>query len=139
MTRMSFQSAEWSTKEINDLPDSAFALVVKGDKDKEGKTVPRTNRNLPHHKPDGSIDRPHLVNAMARVTHTSLSRDEQKQAHDHLLSHYRELNMPHPPCSVPGCKGYTPKQKKGMLEDAEAFRAYQQRWFREKGITGIVF
>jgi hypothetical protein len=136
---MSFQSAEWSTRKINDLPDSAFALVVKGDKDKEGKTIPRTNRNLPHHDSSGKVDLPHLRNAMARVTHTSLSKDQQKQAHDHLLSHYRELNMPHPPCSVQGCKGYPPKQKKSMLEDAEAFRAYQQRWFREKGIIKIVF
>jgi hypothetical protein len=112
-----------------DLPDSAFAFIVPGEKDEEGKTVPRTNRHLPHHKRDGSIDLPHLRNAMARVTHTKLTREQQKQAHDHLLRHYKELGMAHPPCSVPGCKGYFPEKekerKKGLLEDLDAFRAIQ--------------
>jgi len=67
---MSFEAAKWTTKYINDLPDDAFALIEPGgEKDEEGKTVPRTLRHLPHHKPDGSIDLPHLRNAMARVTH----------------------------------------------------------------------
>jgi hypothetical protein len=123
---MSFQAAEWTTKYMNDLPDSAFALVVKGEKDKEGKTVPRTNRNLPHHDSSGKVDLPHLRNAMARVTHTSLSKDQQKQAHDHLLQHYKKLGMEHPKCSVPGCEGYAPK--KSMLEDWQAFYAYANAW-----------
>jgi hypothetical protein len=70
---MSLKAVEWTTKYMNDLPDSAFALVVKGDKESEGKTVPRTNRNLPHHDASGKVDLPHLRNAMARVTHTNLS------------------------------------------------------------------
>lgn len=136
---MSFVAKEWDTSFINSLPDSVFALVVKGEKDKEGKTVPRTNRNLPHHDSSGKVDRPHLVNRMARVTHTNLSKEQQKQAHDHLLGHYRELNMVHPPCSVPGCKGYTPKsEKKSMLEDAESFRAYQEAWFRSQGKRAVL-
>lgn len=136
---MSFQAKEWDTSFINSLPDSAFALVVKGEKDKEGKTVPRTNRNLPHHGSSGKVDVPHLRNAMARVTHTSLSKEQQKQAHDHLLGHYRELNMVHPPCSVPGCKGYTPKsEKKSMLEDAESFRAYQEAWFKSQDKRAVL-
>jgi len=63
---------------MNDLPDSAFALVVKGEKDSEGKMVPTTNRNLPQHDANGKVDLPHLRNAMARVTHTSLSKEVQK-------------------------------------------------------------
>jgi hypothetical protein len=128
---MSFYAKKWDTAFINRLQDSAFAYVVKGEKDSENKTVPRTNRNLPHHKADGSIDRQHLVNAMARVTHTNLSKEQQKQAHDHLLRHYKELDMAHPPCSVPGCKGYTPSEKKSMLEDNQAFRAFQYAVYRE--------
>lgn len=89
-----------------------------------------TNRNLPHHDSSGKID-PHLRNAMARVTHTSLSKAQQKEAHDHLLNHYKQLGMEHPKCSVPGCQGYAPK--KSMLEDTEAFRAYQEAWFRSQG------
>jgi hypothetical protein len=122
---MSFPAAKWNISYMKDLPDSAFALVVKGKKDKEGKTVPRTNRNLPHHDKSGKIDLPHLRNAMARVTHTSLSRAQQKHAHDHLLQHYRQLGMEHPPCSVPSCKGYSPAKKRSML-DMFAFRAYEE-------------
>ena len=131
---MSFYAEEWDTKYINDLPDSAFAFVVKGEKDEEGKTVPRTNRHLPHHKPNGGIDLPHLKNAMARVMHTNLTKEQQKQAHDHLLKHYKELGLTHPPCSVPGCKGYYPKeQKKSMLEDWQSFRAWQEAFFKTHG------
>jgi hypothetical protein len=126
---MSFPAAKWTTKYINDLPDGAFAFVVKGSKDKEGKTVPRTNGNLPHHDSSGKVDLPHLSNAMARVTHTSLSKEQQKRAHDHLLNHYKQLGMEHPKCSVPGCQGYAPARKKSMLEDYQAFRAWQQELF----------
>jgi len=94
-----------------------------------------TNRNLPHHDSSGKID-PHLRNAMARVTHTSLSKAQQKEAHDHLLNHYKQLGMEHPKCSVPGCQGYAPK--KSMLEDTEAFRAYQEAWFRSQGKRALL-
>jgi hypothetical protein len=128
---MSFQAAEWTTKTINDLKDSAFAFVVKGDKDSEGKTVPRTNRNLPHHKPNGDVDGQHLRNAMSRVTHTNLSKAQQKEAHDHLLRHYKQLGMEHPKCSVPGCRGYEPSSKKSMLEDNQTFRALRYAAYQE--------
>jgi hypothetical protein len=116
-----------------DLPDSAFAYIVKGEK-VEGKTVPKTNRHLPHHKMNGDIDLPHLRNAMSRCTHTNLSKEQQKEAHDYLLRHYKELGMAHPPCSVPGCKGYTPKsEKKSMLENWQSFRAWQEALFKARG------
>jgi hypothetical protein len=73
------------------------------------------------------------------MMHTKLSKQQQKQAHDHLLGHYRELNMAHPPCTVPGCKGYMPKsEKKSMLENTEAFRAYQEAWFRLQGKRAVL-
>jgi hypothetical protein len=133
---MSFVAKEWNMRFINSLPDSAFALVVKGEKDKEGKTVPRTNRNLPHHDSSGKVDLPHLKNPVASVTHTKLSKEQQKEAHDHLLGHYKQLGMEHPKCSVPGCSGYSPK--KSMLEDAELFRAYQEAWFRSQGKRAVL-
>jgi len=130
---MSFYAKEWDTAYINDLPDSAFAYIIKGEKE-EGKTVPRTNRNLPHHDSSGKIDLPHLRNAMARVTHTNLSKAQQKEAHAHLLRHYKELGMEHPKCSVPGCEGYTPKsEKKSMLEDWQSFRAWQEALYKTSG------
>jgi hypothetical protein len=136
---MIFRAAEWTTKYINDLPDSAFAFIAPGGKkDSRGKIVPRTNRNLPHHDAYGKVDLPHLRNAMVRVTHTNLSKEQQNQAHDHLLGHYRKLGMPHPPCSIPGCKGYEPNEKKSMLGDVEAFRAYRESWMQANNKRAVI-
>jgi len=145
---MSFEAAKWTTRYINDLPDDAFALIEPGgEKDEEGKTVPRTLRHLPHHKPDGSIDLPHLRNAMARVTHIKPKNMSKKEAvriaHEHLLRHYKELKIPHQPCEVNRlgikCEGYTPREeKKSMLEDWQAFAALREAYLRRK-YAGIVF
>jgi HK97 family phage prohead protease len=54
--------AELDTATINDLPDSAFALIEDGGtKDPEGKTVPRSLRHFPVH------DAAHVRNALARA------------------------------------------------------------------------
>jgi hypothetical protein len=136
---LSFKAAEWTTKYINDLNDSAFAFIAPGGKkDAEGKTVPRTLRNLPYKDANGKIDLPHLRNAMARVTHTNLSKGQQKNAHDVLLRAYKQVGMSHPPCSVPGCKGYEPSKKKSMLCDAEAFRAYRESWLQTNNKRAVV-
>jgi hypothetical protein len=134
---MSFRAAEWTTKYINDLPDPCFAFIESGgSKDGEGKTVPRSLRNLPYKDKDGKIDLPHLRNAMARVTHTNLSKEQQKKAHDVLLRAYKTVGMAHPKCSVPGCQGYEPK--KSMLGDVDGFRAYQEAWLKANNGTAVV-
>lgn len=54
--------AKMSTGDINDLPDSAFAYVEPGgEKDEQGKTVPRSKRHFPIH------DVAHVRNALARA------------------------------------------------------------------------
>lgn len=60
--------AVWTTKYVNDLPDSCFALILPGGKkDDEGKTVPRSLRKLPYKDASGKVDVPHLRNALARL------------------------------------------------------------------------
>lgn len=62
------QFAVWSTKMINDLPDSCFLYIQSGGKkDSEGKTTPRSLRHFPYKGPDGKVDLPHLRNAIARI------------------------------------------------------------------------
>ncbi|HZU75952.1 MAG TPA: hypothetical protein VFA70_04255 [Dehalococcoidia bacterium] len=79
---------QMSTSSINSLPDSAFAVVSSGGtKDASGKTVPRDLRHLPHHQADGSIDLPHLRNALARVSQTDLSAADKAKAEAHLDAH----------------------------------------------------
>jgi len=59
------KSAEWTTKYINDLPDSAFAVIEPAYK--SGKTEDKRARHLPFKNKEGKVDLPHLRNAFARV------------------------------------------------------------------------
>ena len=77
--------AEWDTKYIDDLPDKSFAYVEGGgEKDAQGKTVPRTLRHLPYRNADGSVNLAHLRNALARLDQTSLSPEAKAQARTEL-------------------------------------------------------
>ena len=63
-----YAMATWTTKYINDLPDSAFLYVEGGGKkDGGGKTTPRGLRHFPYKDSGGKVDAPHLRNAIARI------------------------------------------------------------------------
>lgn len=80
--------AEWDAAYINNLPDSAFAIVLPGgEKDDQGKTVPRNLRLLPHHNAQGAIDMPHLRNALSREPQADMSEAQHAAAHAHLQRH----------------------------------------------------
>ncbi|MBU2072743.1 MAG: HK97 family phage prohead protease, partial [Gammaproteobacteria bacterium] len=60
--------AGWSTAYINDLPDAAFLWIAPGgEKDDEGKTEPRNLRYFPYQDAAGTVDLPHLRNAIAQI------------------------------------------------------------------------
>jgi hypothetical protein len=61
------EKASWTAKYINDLPDSSFAYIEPGGKKVDGKTEPRSLRHFPYKDADGSVDLPHLRNALARA------------------------------------------------------------------------
>lgn len=67
--------AVWTAAYVNDLPDSSFLYVESGDKDEDGKTTPRSKRHFPYKDANGSVDLPHLRNALARIPQSSLSQD----------------------------------------------------------------
>jgi HK97 family phage prohead protease len=82
--------ATWSTSFMNNLPDSAFAIILPGGKkDSEGKTVPRSLRKLPHHDMGGKVDLPHLRAALTRVEqeNTDLTDAQRSSARGHLKRH----------------------------------------------------
>ena len=88
LTLVDVDKAEWSTAFVNDLPDSAFFYVgAGGEKDDDGKTVPRTLRKLPYRGPDGNIDLPHLRNALSRLSQT----DIPQSARDEIRARARRL------------------------------------------------
>lgn len=69
-------NALWSTAYENTLPDSAFLYIEPGgEKDAEGKTVPRKLRHFVYRDDTGAIDLPHLRNAIARAPQANLPQD----------------------------------------------------------------
>lgn len=65
---LKIEAAPKTTKSINDLPDSSFAVIERGGKkDDGGKTAPRNYRHLPYKDASGKVDLPHLRNALARM------------------------------------------------------------------------
>ena len=72
--------AEMSTASINDLPDSAFAAIEPGGKKVDGKTEPRSLRHLPFKNADGSVNLPHLRNALARLNQTQIGAGLKAEA-----------------------------------------------------------
>jgi len=88
--------AVWDTEYINNLPDSCFAYVEDGDKDDQGKTIPRSKRHLPYKNAEGQIDHDHLVNALARVKQTATMPEGGKSAAiEKLCSAVRAWNREH--------------------------------------------
>jgi hypothetical protein len=75
----------WTRQYINDLPDSAFAVVYK-----QNDLV---NRKFPHHQADGSIDVPHLRNANARLPQSQIPEEYKRQAMKHLATHKKKLGI----------------------------------------------
>ncbi|HWU23651.1 MAG TPA: XkdF-like putative serine protease domain-containing protein [Nocardioides sp.] len=67
------EKADLSTKDLNDLPDSAFAYIEPGGtKDSEGKTTPRKLRHFAIH------DKAHADNAAARIAQGAKFGDKAK-------------------------------------------------------------
>lgn len=73
--------AVWDTAFINDLPDSAFLFIEDGgEKDADGRTVPRGLRHFPVRDTAGAVDLPHLRNALARIPQSALSPEQKATA-----------------------------------------------------------
>src|SRR3990170_4082403 len=72
--------AVWTVAFMNDLPDSAFLHIESGgEKDEDGRTVPRTLRHFPYRDASGKVDLPHLRNALARIPQSSLSAEVKQR------------------------------------------------------------
>lgn len=78
--------AEWSTADVNDLPDASFLFVESGgEKDEEGKTKPRSLRHFPYKDKHGKVDPAHAQNAIARIPQSNapgLSADKKQALQD---------------------------------------------------------
>jgi len=135
------QEAEWDASYINDLPDGAFAVIGSGgQKDDQGKTTPRTLRHLPHHKADGSLDIPHLRNALARLPQTELSAEDQGAAKKHLCAHAKESEIVSDVCGEkPPAQGESEEVKtlKAKLAETESKLAEAEKKTQPEDVVAI--
>jgi hypothetical protein len=75
---------KWSREYIQNLPDSAFAVI---EITKDGKKI----RHLPHHNHDGEVDIAHLKSALSRIHQVKwIDPANSARAKEHLEQHYRE-------------------------------------------------
>lgn len=85
---------DWSTARKDDLPDSAFIVVLSGGvKDETGRTVPRSLRLLPYKDESGKIDKGHLKNALARVSQLTAPATVKRKALTKVLRIGKSLGM----------------------------------------------
>jgi HK97 family phage prohead protease len=71
--------SQWSAAQVNDLPDSAFLLILPGGTKTGGKTD-GAHRMFPVRGADGKLDMPHLANALARIPQASTLTADQRAA-----------------------------------------------------------
>ena len=87
---MDESKAVWTTAFVNDLPDSSFLFIEDGgQKDGDGRTVPRSKRHFPYKDASGKIDLPHLRNAIARIPQSNapgLNKDALQARAQRLLA-----------------------------------------------------
>ncbi|MCW4017990.1 MAG: hypothetical protein NWF00_04840 [Candidatus Bathyarchaeota archaeon] len=93
--------AEWDAEYINSLPDEAFAYIEDaGQKDDQGKTVPRSLRHLPYKNAEGNLDADHVRNALARLDQTEISAEAKTLAMKKLCTAAGELGIESAVCNL---------------------------------------
>jgi len=112
-----FKERVWDRAYIDDLPDSAFAYVEPGgERDEQGKTVPRSLRHLPLKNAQGKVDVPHLRNALARLPQTSISDDAKAAAKRKLCTAAKAVGIQSGVC---GTEEYLKQQEEAISFDVE--------------------
>ncbi|RLC71306.1 MAG: hypothetical protein DRI26_05400 [Chloroflexi bacterium] len=94
------KESEWDTEYINNLPDDAFAYIEPGgEKDEQGKTVPRSLRHFPYKNAQGNLDHDHIVNGLARLGQDLgdwATEEVKAQIRKKLCAAARAWNKEHP-------------------------------------------
>ena len=122
LRKAGIQEAEWDTEYINKLPDECFAYIeTGGQKDEEGKTVPRSLRHLPFKNAQVNLDHDHVVAALQRLDQTNISAEAKAEAMQKLCGAAGELRIESGVCNLKG-EAETLKAKlsetEGKLADA---------------------
>jgi hypothetical protein len=118
-------ATEWTTKSVNDLPDSSFAYIEPGgSKDAVGKTIPRSLRHLPYKSATGDVEPFLLTQAIESVSKAALPEATKKRIAKKLAEVSEVAGiMPDKPPTTPGfcecgdehCSG-TMRRKAALIE-----------------------
>ncbi len=74
------EKRQLTTREVNDFPDSSFLYIGPGgEKDSEGKTVPRSLRKFPVKDANGKVLLPQVRNALARVANSDIPESAKER------------------------------------------------------------
>jgi hypothetical protein len=87
--------AKWSKAYINNLPDSAFLIVLSGGDKEDGYTEPRSKRKFPVRDKQGNVDKDHLDDALARIPDSKISdslKDKATRRAEKLLNEWKKAN-----------------------------------------------
>jgi hypothetical protein len=134
------KDAAWTTEYVNNLPDSAFAVVESGGKkDDQGKTVPRSLRHLEYKNDQGQIDHDHLVAALAALggAHTGSPPSYAGEAKPKLCAAVKAWNSAHPDSKIESevcgtaqgdaCIGYLQVDEESVARELERSRKLLSR------------
>jgi hypothetical protein len=92
--KISEEAKKWSTKFINNLPNSSFAVIEPAYL--SGKTKDKRARHLPFKDANGKVDLPHYKNALARMNQIkpvtdSISAEELRKKAKATLDKYKKV------------------------------------------------
>lgn len=107
------ETARWTRKFINSLPNGAFAVIEPAYT--RGETKDKSARHLPYKDNKGSVDLPHLRNALARMNQIEPVTDSIST--DELRARARRKLIPLAKKHLPGSKWAKEGNKKKTSEE----------------------
>lgn len=132
------EAAVWTTAFVNDLPDTAFLYIAPGGtKDAEDKTVPRSLRYFPVRDETGELDRPHVMNALARIPQADIPQEAKDEARLQAEALLEELAAEEAPEEAEEAAAGEEKAAEAPQEPAEA-EASQEKAVDEAVVSEAV-
>ena len=111
---------EWDAEYVDALPDESFAYIEPGgEKDAEGKTVPRELRHFPVRDADGNVSLPHVEEALAALDTEVLSTGEPipEEDRERVRAELEKLR------EEAGAEGEKAPEKENAAVEAESARS----------------
>lgn len=124
----------WTAAYVNDLPDSAFLFIESGGSKSGGKTEPKSLRHLPYKDKNGSVDLPHLRNAISRLGQSATGKGWKGFSRESTLKKAQGILASASPKKetrlnkfVSAIKGLVTKSEPEIQDDANGFLVWKDK------------